>query len=222
MLFGLLIELLLESVNATPVVVRDGFMVAAGCEVMAEVRAVRQALQLMRELLNSVLTLDFEKETILSITNEVFQTTDATGDHRFTGTPGFEGYDTKRLMGAREHEDIAGLEGIEETWVIIPETWQQKHGVLELVGLQGGSNSSSVVWLGFWADQDEACLRVGCVKRPKGFQERELVLLGIDPADVEDHEGILIDIMFSSKLGSKATAKLLGVNAIGQVGDATM
>ena len=213
--FSLLVEVFLKEVNALPVVVGGGLLVALGGEMMAESGAVTQALELMGEVLYRVAAFDIEEQAGVLISNKVFQSTDMTCKDRFASAPGFEGNDAEGLVHAGKYEGIAGVKGIEQARVVIWHSWEQEHGVLELVGDDGGAHPVGVVGLGFGTDEDEACFGIVRVKGSEGFDEDVLVFLGIDAADVQGDESVLRDAVPGAETGTVSLAEFSGIDPVG-------
>ena len=220
--FGLLVEVFLKEVNALPVVVGGGLLVALGGEMMAESGALTQALELMGEVLYRVAAFDIEEQAGVFISNEVFQAADVTCDDRFASAPSFEGDDAEGLVHAGEHEGIAGVKGIEQTGVIVLHSREEMDGVLEMLGGDGGAHPVGVVGLCFGTDEDEASLGIAGMKGSEGFDEDVLVFLGIDAADVEDDKSVLRDAVLGAEVGTVSLAELSGIDPVWQVGDAIM
>ena len=62
----------------------------------------------------------------------------------------------------------------------------------------------SVGWLGFGADDEETGVGCGGEEAGEGFEERELIFLGVDAADGDEEEGVGGDIVGEAEGGAVA------------------
>ena len=148
--FCLLIEGLLQAMDALPVVAGDGLATARDAESTAEAGVVPEPGEESGEVVAI-----FEKEAGAAMVDEGYQTADAAGDDRFARAPGFEDDDAEGFMHGGQDKDVASLVGIEQGGVVMTETGQEVDAILQAEFGDAAAQGGGVIGLGLRADHDQ-------------------------------------------------------------------
>lgn len=148
--FRLLIEGLLQAMDALPVVARSSLATTGDAESTAEAWVVPEPGEERSEVVAI-----FEKEAGAAVVDEGSQTADAAGDDRFARAPGFEDDDAEGLMHGGEDKDVASLVGIKQGRVVMTEAGQKVDAILQAELGDAAAQGGGVIGLGLGADHDQ-------------------------------------------------------------------
>ena len=174
------------------------------------------------QLFGGVGGIRIEKKAGLAIADEFLQATDTAGDDCSASAPCFKHDDAERFVARREHEGIRRMIGIDEQAAFIAQPGNDGDGFCEMILGDEGAEFVAVGRLGFRADHHEFRFRSLGLESGEGFEQAELVFLGIDAADVYDEKRIAWDAELFAKAAAIAGDEPLAIHTVGEIADAVM
>ncbi len=144
-------------------------------------------------------------------------------DHnRFGGAPRLQHYDTKWLMDGRQGKNVASMISVDEVRVIRPNAGHEFDGRFQLVLANIIPQLVGILRLCFRPHEQQKTIRSPRVQPGEGFEERELVFLRVNAADIHHEKRRSGNAVLAAKRRAIAAREFGGINSVGEVGDAVV